>query len=243
VSSLGRWLSRLYVLSLRFYPPHFRLEFAEEAARVFDLRLKEAAGKGFWILLHFALLEIRDTPITILALHARERKIPAMKRLKPLVYHPRFRIGAVLICLSLVVILPWLYATIALQAARAGGVYASAEDGMRGLIAKSYIQPERSQIIYAGTNSFDGSDPQVWYVIACVWGGRRADGTPVGSEKHAYDQPGVFFLNVKDGWVFVPEGSFPGLLGKVMEVYGMAGPGSSVPSHDWDDAPQGQCTF
>jgi hypothetical protein len=139
--------------------------------------------------------------------------------------------------------LTWLYTAVALRLAQAGGVYATAEEGMRSRIARGYIEPEKSQIIYAGTNSFDGSSPHVWYVIACVWGGHRADGTPTGSARHAYDQPGFFFLHTKDGWVFISEGAFPGFIGYWMKVFGMAGPGSAQPSHDWGSAPQGQCTF
>jgi hypothetical protein len=114
---------------------------------------------------------------------------------------------------------------------------------MLALVARNYIEPRKVEIIYAGTNSFDGSSPHVWYVIACVWGGKRADGSPVGSKRHDYDQPGHFFLHTKDGWVFVPEGAFPEFMGFWMKVYGLAGPGSSQPSHDWGSAPQTDCTF
>jgi hypothetical protein len=137
----------------------------------------------------------------------------------------------------------WMYTTVQLRAARQAGLYSSAEEGMRAMIAQNYIEPERSQVIYAGTNSFDGSDPHVWYAIACVWGGHRLDGSTPGSARHAYDQPGWFFLNTRDGWVFVPEGVLPGFIGFWMKVFGLAGPGSSHPSHDWGSAPQGDCVF
>jgi hypothetical protein len=137
----------------------------------------------------------------------------------------------------------WLYTTSQLRAARETGVFSSAEEGMRGIIAKSYVEFEDYQIIYAGTNSFDGSSPQVWYVIACVWGGHRADGSPTGSKRHDYDQPGLFFINTKDGWVFMPEGAFPQFTSFWMKVFGLAGPGSSQPTHDWGSSPQGDCVF
>ena len=114
---------------------------------------------------------------------------------------------------------------------------------MNALIAKAYIHPRDSQIIYAGTNSFDGSEPQVWYVIACVWGGTRSDGSPVGSARHDYDQPGVFFVAARDGWVRVGEEYFPEVLGFWMRFYGLAGPGSSTPSHDWGSNPDKGCKF
>jgi hypothetical protein len=243
MNALARQISRLYVLLLRLYPPGFRAGFAGEASWVFDLRVKDAAGKGLRDVLRITLLELSDLPSTLFALYARERRHPVMKRLPSQEYHPRLGLGAALLCIGGFLLVPWCYAAITLQVARADGVYASPEAGMLGLIAKTYIEPERTQILYEGTNSFDGSDPHVRYVIACVWGGRRSDGTPVGSEKKAFDQPGMFFLNVRDGWVFVPEGAFPELLGKVMKVYGMAGPGTPAADNSWGGASPGDCTF
>lgn len=141
-----------------------------------------------------------------------------------------------------VVILGLIYTALTLVLVRAKGVYPSAEAGMQALIERGYANPEQVEIIYAGTNSFDGSAPNVWYVLACVWGGSRANGDPVGSERHVYDQPGVFFLATRDGWVFVPEGYFPTLLGFWMRVFHLAGPGSATPSHDWGSGPQ-HCEF
>ncbi len=137
----------------------------------------------------------------------------------------------------------WAYTSNTLAILSARGVYPSAEDGMVALIQRAYIEPDHYQIIYAGTNSFDGSQPHVWYVIACVWGGTRRDGSPVGSARHVYDQPGVFFLNTRHGWVHAPEGVFPGALGYWMELYSLAGPGSSVPSHNWGSTPTRGCEF
>ncbi len=115
---------------------------------------------------------------------------------------------------------------------------------MRAHIAKGYVQTDDSQIIYAGTNSFDGSDPHVWYVIACVWGGHRLDGSETGhGGKHGYDQPGLFFLDTKKGWVWISEGTFPTYLGFWMKVFGLAGPGSPVPSTDWGSTPDRGCKF
>jgi hypothetical protein len=166
-----------------------------------------------------------------------------MQPTHPSTFRPAFLPGIAVFCIAVVVLLPWLYTVTALGIARHQGLYASAEAGMLNHIKKGYIQPDRYQIIYAGTNSFDGSNPHVWYVIACVWGGTRSDGSPVGSQRHVYDQPGNFFLNTRDGWVFMSEGAFPGLLGFFMKVYGLAGPGSAVPSHDWGSTPTHGCEF
>ncbi len=74
----------------------------------------------------------------------------------------------------------WVYTTTQLRPGRAE-VFASAEEGMRTLITRTYVQPDEVEIVYAGTNSFDGSEPHVWYVIACVWGGRRLMARPSGA--------------------------------------------------------------
>ena len=166
-----------------------------------------------------------------------------MKRSHPFLPWLVAAIGIPLICIGMILFWSWTYTTGVLRQVRAQGVYPSAEDGMHALIARSYVQPRDTQIIYAGTNSFDGSDPNVWYVIACVWGGTRADGSPVGTAKHVYDQPGLFFLAARDGWVHVPEGAFPEVLGFWMRFYGLAGPGSATPSHDWGSTPTKGCEF
>jgi hypothetical protein len=131
----------------------------------------------------------------------------------------------------------WVYTASQLRAARAAGVFASAEEGMLALVAKGYVQPDDTQIVYAGTNSFDGSSPHIWYVVACVWGGKRADGSAV----HDYDQPGSYFLDTKEGWVHVSEGAFPELVGFWMKVYGMAGPGSAQATQEWGSSPRRGC--
>ena len=146
-------------------------------------------------------------------------------------------------CIVMALFWSWTYTANVLRAARFEGTFASAEDGMRALIARGYIHPDRIQIVYAGTNSFDGSSPHVWYVIACVWGGTRADGSPVGSQRHEDDQPGTFFLNTRDGWVHVAEGFFPEFVGFLMKVYGLAAPGSAKPTHDWGSTPTQGCIF
>jgi hypothetical protein len=166
-----------------------------------------------------------------------------MKKRRPLVFWLITWIGIPHICMLMLFSMTWAYTVGTLKALSAGGVYPSAEDGMVALIHRGYVHPDDFQIIYAGTNSFDGGQPHVWYVIACVWGGTRADGSPVGSSRHVYDQPGVFFINTRDGWVLAPEGVFPEILGNWMQLYGLAGPGSPVPSHNWGSNPDKGCKF
>ena len=111
---------------------------------------------------------------------------------------------------------------------------------MRAIIAKGYTADRQVKILYAGTNSFDGSKPHIWYVIAQVRASARADGSALG--KNGCDGPGLFFLQTKEGWVHMPEGAFPGFIGFWMKVFGMAGPGQSTPSTDWaPDQPSKFC--
>jgi hypothetical protein len=167
-----------------------------------------------------------------------------MNQRKPLLGRIAGLAGLVLMFLTVVVVSSWVYATAVLRSAEKEGIYDSAEDGMRARIARGYVNPDDSQIIYAGTNSFDGSNPHIWYVIACVWGGHRLDGSVPGTGgRHVYDQPGNFFLETKKGWVFISEGTFPEYLGFWMKVFDLAGPGSPVPSTDWGTYPDKGCEF
>jgi len=124
---------------------------------------------------------------------------------------------------ALIVGTSWFYTVTRLESARRWGVYASAEQGMRDKIARGYQGIEKIEIVSAGTNSFDGSDPHVWYVMANVWAERRSDGGLVGGAGSDHDVPGSFFLHTRDGWVWMPEGAFPEVIGFWMKVFGLAG--------------------
>jgi hypothetical protein len=68
--------------------------------------------------------------------------------------------------LIVIVVFSWGYTSIQLSAARSKGVYASPEQGMLAMADRYYTADKTVKIVYAGTNSFDGSNPHVWYVIA-----------------------------------------------------------------------------
>lgn len=112
----------------------------------------------------------------------------------------------------------WIYTAVQLKIARIEGVYPTPEDGMHMRVTESWVDIEKVEIVYAGTNSFDGSSPHVWYVIADVRAASRGDGKPV--HPRGYDSAGSFFLRVQDGWVHVPEGRFPELVGLGMQLFG-----------------------
>lgn len=112
----------------------------------------------------------------------------------------------------------WIYTAVQLKIARSEGVYPTPEDGMHMRVTESWVDIEKVEIVYVGTNSFDGSSPHVWYVIADVRAASRGDGKPV--HPRGYDSAGSFFLRVQDGWVHVPEGRFPELVGLGMQLFG-----------------------
>ena len=136
--------------------------------------------------------------------------------------------------------LSWVYTTTQINIARSKGVYVTAEQGMLANADKYYSADRNVKILYAGTNSFDGSRPHVWYVIAEIHATSRADGSELGH--NGCDAPGSYFLQTKEGWVHVPEGAFPGFIGFWMEVFDMDGEGQSTPSTSWaPDQPSRFC--
>jgi hypothetical protein len=71
---------RAYAKSLALYPRRFRGDFGEEMQAVFNLRVQAAAGDGFGGLAWLAFRELIDLPRTLLALHARERRLSHMQK-------------------------------------------------------------------------------------------------------------------------------------------------------------------
>jgi hypothetical protein len=125
----------------------------------------------------------------------------------------------------------WGYTSLVIANASRDGIYTSAEQGMIDRLDRSYSPDRKIKIIQAGPNSFDGSNPFIWYVIAEVRASSRADGGALG--RNGCDAPGSFFLQTRQGWVHVGEGAFPEYVGMWMKVFGMAGEGQSTPSTEW----------
>ena len=136
--------------------------------------------------------------------------------------------------IALILLSAWSYTSLQLALARSQGVYPSAEEGMRELLETGYIGITRLDILYAGPDSSTGRQPHVWYVMAEVRASRRADGSELGVR--GCDGPGSFFIQTNEGWVHMPEGAFPKVVGQWMDVFGLAGPGQSRPSTDWPES-------
>jgi hypothetical protein len=141
------------------------------------------------------------------------------------------RLAAITLAAGVLWAAPRLLTSHQLNVARTEGVFATPEEGMFDLLAKSYVKPEHTWIFGAGPNEPDGRNPHVWYVVACVCGGHRANSTLTGNWRGPCDMPGTFFVNTKEGWVHVPEGLFTFFVGGWMKDFGLAGPGLPPPAH------------
>lgn len=132
------------------------------------------------------------------------------------------------------------YSALVIAIASRSGVYPTVEQGIIARAEKYYTPDLKVNIIYAGTNSFDGSDPHIWYAIAEYRASAHADGSEL--HRNGCDSGGNFYLNTKKGWVYVSEGVFPVYVGKWMKIFGMAGPGQATPSTNWAaDSPSHYC--
>ena len=116
--------------------------------------------------------------------------------------------------LSIVLLIPfligsaWLHAAVVLALAKHEGIYASPEEGMRVLIARTWGNVDRIEFEYAGPSERDRRDPHVRFVMAKVY--------LQGLERH--QSAGSYFLRLEEGWVHVPEGRLPRLVGTWMRL-------------------------
>jgi hypothetical protein len=75
----------------------------------------------------------------------------------------------------------------------------------------------RIENVHAAPNSRT-AQPHVWFGGATVY----LDRVPAGRTWDHYSA-GSFYIHVRQGWVPMPEGAFPGFIGWVMELYNMEG--------------------
>lgn len=114
----------------------------------------------------------------------------------------------------------WVYAASQLALAKNDGIYPTVEEAVIAMNSKGWGGAKVISIedVHTGPNRFDGSQPHVWF------GGARVhyDRIPQGGRRD-WDLAGSYYIHVRDGWVFVPEGAFPEFVGWVMELYHMEG--------------------
>jgi hypothetical protein len=107
------------------------------------------------------------------------------------------------------------YTISSLNWARSRGVFTTPQEGVISDAYRAYCGVEKVEIDHASTNSFDGSNPHVWFVMYTVYAKSHAPCDPqhpgAPFYHQTYERGGVFYLNVKDGWVMMPEGAVPGI--------------------------------
>jgi MFS family permease len=114
----------------------------------------------------------------------------------------------------------WIYATSQLTLAKNEGIYATPQEAVIAKNSQDWggAKVVRLEDVRASPNSGNGIQPHVWFGTATVY----LDRIPQGRDRAQYSS-GSLFIHVKEGWVHVPEGAFPGFIGWVMELYGLEG--------------------
>jgi hypothetical protein len=148
-------------------------------------------------------------------------------------------VGTILMVILACPAISGLYTIAALNWARKEGIYATPVEGVIANANRWYCDVQRVTIEHASTNSLDGSSPHVWYVVWRVYANHHApcDSENPGKPLHhqTYESGGQFYLNMKDGWVMMPEGMFPQFIGEWMGILQLDGPGdpTHIPTEGW----------
>jgi hypothetical protein len=140
--------------------------------------------------------------------------IPAAKRPVPIV---RLGLGVAALVPAFFLCI-WVYAAAQLALAKNAGIYPSVEEATIETSSRGWGNAKvvRVENVHVSVNSFDGSQPHVWYGTADI----ILDRIPTGLDRSRFSG-GSYYLHVKEGWVHVPEGAFPEFIGWVMELYGL----------------------
>lgn len=165
-------------------------------------------GVGLWLLLKQSQPRpARQEPME--AIKGKGRWLPRLARVG---------LGlAVLVPLFFVCI--WVYAASQLALAKNEGIYSTPEEAVIGTNSQDRggAQVARIENVRARPNRRN-AQPHVWFGGAAVY----LDRVPQGGNRDHYSA-GSFYIQVRDGWVHVPEGAFPEFIGWVMELYGLEG--------------------
>ena len=165
-------------------------------------------GLGLWFLLNQFHPKM-PYQVRIEASREKSRRFPRLARVG---------IGVVAL-VPLFFACSWVYAASQLALAKNKGVYSTVEEAViesnsQGLGGAEVVRIEN---VWAEPNSRI-FQPHVWFGGATVY----LDRVPEGHNWDHYSA-GSLYINVRDGWVHVPEGAFPGFIGWVMELYNMEG--------------------
>lgn len=166
-------------------------------------------GVGLWLLLGRGQAEAIK-PEQVQSIKAKSQRLSRFARL-----------GLTLAALvPLFFACSWVYAASQLALAKNKGIYTSPEEAIIALHSEGWggATVVKLEDIYASPNFEDGALPHVWFGGATIY----MDRIPEGFSRQQYSS-GSFYLHVRDGWVHMPEGAFPGFVGWVMKLYGMEG--------------------
>jgi hypothetical protein len=138
-------------------------------------------------------------------------------------------LGVLMLCIATLL----LYPIAALANARSKGVFLTPQEGVAAIASRWYCGFERVEFEHEPTDTFDKSNPHIYYVIYRVYAKNLppCDPTHPGPALHygTYERGGNYYLNMRDGWVMMGEGYFPEYVGAWMKVFGLAGPGNATP--------------
>lgn len=173
------------------------------------------SGTGLWLLMRQSSL----SPGDLTGFPLRSPRRPAARRL--------LWVGLASLALVLLIVAgPLVYAKSQLTLAKRGGIYATAEEAVLANIGESVGDAQVLKIegLYVSPSWGDGHLPHVWFGGARVW----LDRVPAGYRHNSFSA-GSYYIRVKEGWIHVPEGAFPGFIGRMMELYSLEGAGSAGP--------------
>jgi hypothetical protein len=168
-------------------------------------------GVGLWLL----LMQPRDSLLPLPPAKVPQEKIRKLPRLA--------RIGLGLAAaVPLFFLFIYVYAVSQLALAKNNGVYPTVEDAIVAMNSRGWGDAKVLKIenVHAGPNQRDGSQPYLWFGGAEVY----LDRVPQGGNRTQYSS-GSYYMHVSEGWILLPEGSFPEFIGRVMELYGLEGVG------------------
>ena len=167
------------------------------------------SGVGLWLLMRQADLEMQPRVGTVTSREGN-RRIPRLAWIG---------LGVVAL-IPLFFACSWFYAVSQLALAKNEGVYPTPEEAVIAKNSQGWGGAEvvRIENVWVGPNSWDDSQPHVWFGTADVY----MDRVPQGFDSDHYPS-GSFFIHTQDGWVHVSEGAFPEFIGWVMELYNLEG--------------------
>ena len=114
----------------------------------------------------------------------------------------------------------YLYATARIAQSKNLGVYPAPEEAAKKIFGQNYREAKLVSVtgIHCGPNNETGKPERVWFCTARV----EYDRIPKGQRRSVF-LAGAFFIKIRDGWVFMSEGAFPGFVVGLMKLFHLEG--------------------